>query len=327
MGGMLGLFWFSIFEPHAKARIIIVSVVWLVLMGGSLQTLKAQAHHDKTLSRRLLMGLFAGVMLFTVLRAVYYGQVDMAPDFNVMDNSNWMNLTTAMLEVVLPIVGTTSFVLMCSERMRRQPGQAPATDSQRRNETETLSYIGHDLRAPLATIVGYTRLLSRTGTPEQARHIRAIERSASYQLTLIDEILEYAKHELKPLEIHSEPVRIAALLDDLIQQADSLSRQQNNQFEFEAGTPLPALVSTDPRRVQQILLNLISNAAKFTRNGLIRLTVGVSTNDGAASLVFAVTDSGEGIDPKSRGRFSRHSSRSRSGREARGWGFILPSAL
>ena len=286
----LCLFWYTAFDPQTKIRIMIVSVAWLILMGGSVKTLQAHSARSKVLSHRILMALFIGMMLFTALRAMYYGQIDMESNFNVVDNSSWMNLTTAMLEVVLPIIGTTAFMLMCSERIRQQ-------SQTNQHKTETLSYIGHDLRAPLATIVGYTRLLRKTGTPEQTQHIRAIERSANYQLTLIDEILEYAKHELKPLDIRVEAVPLATLLDDIAQQANSLSRQQKNRFEFQAMTPLPALVSTDARRLQQILLNLISNAAKFTRNGLIRLTVSASTNGNTTALAFAVTDSGAGIDP------------------------------
>jgi hypothetical protein len=86
------------------------------------------------------------------------------------------------------------------------------------------------------------------------------------------------------------------LLDDVIQQAVSLSLQQNNRFEFDAVTPLPVRVSTDPARLQQVLLNLLSNAAKFTRSGVVRLTVGTHQSNGRDALEFAVIDTGTGID-------------------------------
>ena len=296
IGGMLAVAWFAIIDPQAKVRIMIVTVVWLALMWASVKILRAQKDVDKTLSRQVLMSVFVGVMLFTAVRAIYYSQVDLEPTFSVVDNSRWMNLITAMLEVILPIIGTTAFALMCAQRTHEQ--SEPAAHS-----ADTLSYIGHDLRAPLATIVGYAQLLSESGTPEQARHIRAIERSANYQLTLIDEILEYATQgKTHPFDIQAVPVSLGPLLEDVIQHAVSLSRRQRNQFEFDAGTPLPARVSTDPARLQQILLNLISNAAKFTRNGVIRLTVRTNIRDGRGHLVFAVTDTGSGIDPQAQSK-------------------------
>jgi signal transduction histidine kinase len=163
-------------------------------------------------------------------------------------------------------------------------------------KTETLGYIGHDLRAPLATIVGYTRLLSAAQTSGQAPYIRAIEHSAQYQLSLIDELLEYATHELKPLELAPSAVPMTTLLEDISQYATALSAQHNNLFACHIPTALPATVFLDGRRLQQILLNLLSNAAKYTKNGTIQLSVDAHDSDKGWALRFSVADSGIGID-------------------------------
>lgn len=164
-----------------------------------------------------------------------------------------------------------------------------------RRKTETLSYIGHDLRAPLATIVGHARMLSGKGGTQLQEHIRAIERSADFQLSLIDEILDYSKHALKPLDVQLRPTGLKELLDDVLRQARDLSQQQGNRFECAALTPLPAWVQSDGKRLQQTLLNLISNAAKFTRRGTIRLTVDADLTAAAGALTFCISDSGRGI--------------------------------
>lgn len=169
-------------------------------------------------------------------------------------------------------------------------------EEKNRQKTETLGYIGHDLRAPAATIVGYTRLLGGTMAAEQDRNVRAIERSAQYQLKLIDELLEYAKSELKPLELRPAPTDMAQTLDDILQYALSLCSQQNNQFQIETENPIPANAVLDNQRLQQVLLNLISNAAKFTRNGYIRLAVRADPDQSGWLLTFAVSDTGRGID-------------------------------
>ena len=294
--GTLGVAIFSGLFPMPKVRIVIATLVWIFILSGSIVTLKRHAREDSSSARLVLMALYAIVVAFCILRAIYFGLSALAPNFDVTDNTNLMNRLTPLVTVMMPVIGSSMFMLMCHERGRQLA--SAAAEASGKHGAETLSYIGHDLRAPLATIVGYTRLLRQTGTPEQAEHLRAIERSASYQLTLIDEILEFATHELRPLDIQRAPVELAGLLEDVAQQAYILGLQQGNRFELQAQNELPALVSTDTRRLQQVLLNLISNAAKFTRGGLISLTVRARPAEGATVLEFAVSDSGQGIDPQ-----------------------------
>ncbi len=168
-------------------------------------------------------------------------------------------------------------------------------DAKNRQKSEMLGYISHDLRAPLATIVGYARRLGRTLPPEQSTYVQAIERSANYQLTLIDDLLEYAKGEIQPLQLAPAPVEFSALMEDIAQYAHALSAQQSNVFILHAETPLPTHISIDSRRLQQVLLNLLSNAAKFTRQGSIRLSVGAHRLERSWRLHFDVADSGIGI--------------------------------
>lgn len=170
-----------------------------------------------------------------------------------------------------------------------------------REQTRTMAYVGHDLRAPLTTILGYTRSLYDL-VPGHQRQVRAIARSAQYQLALIDELLEYAKGELHSLAVEPEPVRLAALLDDIAQYAAALATQQDNRFLFEPGPDLPDVVMLDARRLQQVLLNLLSNAAKFTRGGEIRLLVSAEPAAPGWRLQFAVTDTGVGIGDEAQSR-------------------------
>lgn len=171
-------------------------------------------------------------------------------------------------------------------------------DEKNRRQSEMLSYIGHDLRAPLATIAGYVRLLRNTETPEQAPHVQAIERSVNYQLVLIDQLLECAKTEL-PLAIRPMQVPVNDFLDEVAGYAIALSTQQNNVFKASADSALPSVLSLDETRLKQVLLNLLSNAAKFTRDGVIRLSVEASITGKRCALEFSVSDSGIGIAPQS----------------------------
>ncbi|GAA5236697.1 histidine kinase [Verticiella sediminum] len=190
------------------------------------------------------------------------------------------------------------------ERLRREVAQRTTelndalkyAEAQNRQKVETLGYITHDLRAPLATISGYTRLLAATQTPDQEPHIQAIERSVGYQMAMIDELLEYARGELAPLEVHSGAVELSKLLEEVAGFGATLGARQGNRLVYEPPPVLPRLVRLDGRRLQQVLLNLLSNAAKFTHRGTITLKLNASPAENAWRLDFSVADTGIGID-------------------------------
>lgn len=166
-----------------------------------------------------------------------------------------------------------------------------------RQQTQIVGYVSHDLRAPLATVAGYLQLLEQTARRDQRPHLDAIGRSVDYQLTLIDEILAYTTAELKPLSLRPVPTPLAAYLDEITQHATVLSHQQGNRFVLHTPNRLPKTVWLDGHRLRQVLLNLLSNAAKFTRAGAIRLDIRAVKRENDWQLNFIVSDSGIGMDP------------------------------
>ena len=165
-----------------------------------------------------------------------------------------------------------------------------------RQKVEVLGYISHDLRAPLATISGYSALLLADAPENQHKLVSTIQRSVKYQLGLIDELLEYAKSELQPLAIQPATTDLHRLLDDIHEYATALCAQQNNRFCYQPAARMPRQISVDGKRLQQVLLNLLANAAKFTRDGVVTLSVTAQPKGDACALHFAVSDTGIGID-------------------------------
>lgn len=163
-------------------------------------------------------------------------------------------------------------------------------------KVEVLSYIGHDLRAPLTTISGYSQLLLADAPEKQHKLLQTIQRSVKYQLDLIDELLEYTKAELQPLAVRPSATDLPLLLGDIAEYAIALCSLQSNRFRYQAPDRMPRQISLDGKRLQQVLLNLLSNAAKFTRDGVVTLSVTAKPEDGACALRFAVSDTGIGID-------------------------------
>lgn len=171
-------------------------------------------------------------------------------------------------------------------------------DAQEKNrqKVETLGFVSHDLRAPLATIASYAKLLQERADSKQASLILAIERSVSYQLGLIDELVGYATSELRPLDISPAATDLPALLNDIAEYSIALCAQLNNRFFYQPLTSLPSRLTLDGRRLQQVLLNLLSNASKFTRDGVVMMTVRARVRDGRWHLGFEVADTGIGIE-------------------------------
>jgi signal transduction histidine kinase len=166
-----------------------------------------------------------------------------------------------------------------------------------RDERKTLilGYIGHDMRAPLATIAGYTRLLRQEATPSQLAYIDVIDRSVGYQFSLIEELLAYTRAELEPFAITPEPTRLPELLEELARFGIALCTHNQNSFQYLPPPTLPSVVWTDAKRLRQAALNLLGNAAKFTRQGTVRLEVRVQQEPAGAHLCLDVHNDGPHI--------------------------------
>jgi diguanylate cyclase (GGDEF)-like protein len=128
LAGTAGVFWFIAVSPNLLARVLIVSLAWLAIFAGCIGTLRSPEQRDRALSRRVLGGMFVADAVFVVLRAGFFlfgGGKHLA---NVVDGASWINAATPMMIAVLPVIGTTAFLLMCSERIRRQWERAASTD-------------------------------------------------------------------------------------------------------------------------------------------------------------------------------------------------------
>uniref|UniRef100_UPI0039F07CC3 ATP-binding protein n=1 Tax=Bordetella sputigena TaxID=1416810 RepID=UPI0039F07CC3 len=159
-----------------------------------------------------------------------------------------------------------------------------------------LSYVGHDLRAPLAIISGYVRLLRQAAAPTQHAYLDVIERSVGHQFSLIEEVLAYGKLELEPFAVQPEEVDLPLLLEELAHFGIALCIHQRNSFEYVPAPTLPALVLVDAKRVRQAVLNLLGNAAKFTTSGTVKFEAQVRRTEGRqAELRLSVFNDGPHI--------------------------------
>ncbi|GGA02671.1 two-component regulator propeller domain-containing protein [Dyella caseinilytica] len=185
-----------------------------------------------------------------------------------------------------------------------------------------LARISHDLRSPLSGIIDSVRRWR--GGDTQRDYPGLIESSVRQQLDLIDELLEFSRDELADFELVESPGYLHAFLQGLVEHAALHAEKHRNRFEYRYAENLPALVKLDFRRLRQVLMNLIGNAAKFTNDGYIVFTVTATPlQQGNVQLHFMVEDSGIGIEPSDREHLSLPFARGSNAAPYNGYGLGL----
>ena len=173
------------------------------------------------------------------------------------------------------------------------------TKTLERNKTEFLSIISHELRTPLNAIIGFTgTLLMRLPGPltgDQEKHLRTVQRSAKHLLSLINDLLDVAKIEAGKRELQIGATSCQAIVESVAESQRPAANAKGLDFSVLL-PPQDLLAHTDTRAVTQILLNLTSNAIKFTERGRVEMRLArVTDEQGREIIEFAVTDTGIGI--------------------------------
>ncbi|EGJ1942196.1 aerobic respiration two-component sensor histidine kinase ArcB [Escherichia coli] len=185
--------------------------------------------------------------------------------------------------------GLMGFGRDITERKRYQDALERAS----RDKTTFISTISHELRTPLNGIVGLSRILLDTElTAEQEKYLKTIHVSAVTLGNIFNDIIDMDKMERRKVQLDNQPVDFTSFLADLENLSALQAQQKGLRFNLEPTLPLPHQVITDGTRLRQILWNLISNAVKFTQQGLVTVRVRYDEGD---MLHFEVEDSGIGI--------------------------------
>src|SRR5215510_1096461 len=142
------------------------------------------------------------------------------------------------------------------------------------NKSQFLSNMSHELRTPLNAIIGLTDMMvanaARFGTEKAQEPLKRVHNAGTHLLGLINQVLDLSKIEAGKLELSPEPVPLATLIDQVVGTARHLAEQNKNRLSVDAQDNLGTL-TVDPMRLRQILLNLLSNACKFTKDGQVTL--------------------------------------------------------
>ena len=162
-----------------------------------------------------------------------------------------------------------------------------------------LSNMSHEIRTPMNAIIGFTKVVLRTDlSVKQKEYLQAIKTSGDALIVLINDILDLAKVDAGKMTFVNSPFKMAASIKSMLHLFETKIQEKNLELITEYDHNIPEVLVGDPVRLHQIILNLVSNAVKFTSRGRITVSVQMLSEDPEkATIEFAVSDTGIGISP------------------------------
>ncbi len=171
------------------------------------------------------------------------------------------------------------------------------TEKLLRAKSEFLSHMSHEIRTPMNSILGLTDMLLEDVTESKSYDkLQSIKYAADVLLVIIDDVLDIASIEEGKIGIHIEQSNLGRMFRELENNLAFKAKSKNIRLEFALASDLPKMIQTDQTRLFQVLMNLVSNAIKFTKKGHVKLSCHVLKRDEKSiQLRFKVTDTGIGI--------------------------------
>lgn len=279
--------------------------LWLMMVPVTLR----QSHYGQ---KSLLLLLGIAWLNKVVFMLIYIFNIDYNAEFDVSHVVVDALVVLGLLWVYARQRANNEKVLECriQERDRQEKARLEQTVAQRTEQlsqalqeardadaakTEFLGRVTHDLKSPLNSILGYTQFLKQRD--DKARQMSdIIQGSARHMLTLVNRLIDYA-HDVNIVESHPEPLHLPTFFQALEYEAHILAKHQDNVFQMRLAEDCGVTILADETVLREVLINLIDNACKYTKKGIISLGVswGQASQGEKMMLKLEISDTGAGI--------------------------------
>ncbi|NND61461.1 MAG: response regulator [Gammaproteobacteria bacterium] len=241
----------------------------------------------------------------------------------------WLMLPSAAATVIT-IASMVLVGLGWPSPATRQPdSNASAPQQPLSGEAILLGDLSHELRTPMSAMLGYVDLLAETPLgPRQRSYVDALEAAGNSLVDIIDDILDVSELEAGATSVHEQPFAIRDCLDGVTQMLAPSAYEKRLDFYCIVEPDVPEQLIGDPLRVRQVLVNLVSNAIKYTEHGHVRVTLEVTDKgDQRVCLQISVDDTGIGIDEELQSRLFTPFTRASRDSEGTGLGLSITRRL
>ncbi|MDH3997841.1 MAG: transporter substrate-binding domain-containing protein, partial [Desulfuromonadales bacterium] len=268
-------------------------------------------------------------------------------------NSRWTSVTyehaidySLLWRIVVAALIVVALVLYWNGRLKREISERKraeeAAETANQAKSDFLANMSHELRTPLNAILGFAQIMERNpNISSEKENLRIIQRSGNHLLTLINQVLDLSKIEAGHITFEQHNFDLSHMLDDLESMLSFKADKQHLTLQFDCAPEVPRFIRTDEVKLRQVLINLLTNAIKFTREGSIVLRVSLRDHDDSEKvgqnheslsspdnnvIQFEIKDTGSGIAPEEMGVLFEAFKQTASGRgtqEGTGLGLLI----
>ncbi len=238
---------------------------------------------------------FASVVMACVVHFYYADVSDRLAEPVLKDYI--VSYTGDILACVIIVVMVAYELRLQKETARKTYEQAVEIEELNRAQNRFFSSMSHEIRTPINTIIGMNEMILREDiSDEVADDARNIQNASKILLSLINDILDMSKIESGRMDIVSVPYDVGGMMSDIVNMIWIKANEKGLKFSVDIDPSMPAQLYCDEVRIKQILINLLNNAVKYTREGSVSLSVHCRKTEGGKVLVtYTVDDTGMGI--------------------------------
>ena len=258
-------------------------IIWAISLMVKFRTIKEKKYYPIIL------------MVISVITVVIIQNIN--PELLLISSAGSFVIFLMYFTIENPDMKLNKQLISANEELAVAKDQAEQANSYK---TDFLSSMSHEIRTPLNAIVGLSQALASDNkiSEDAKKDVADIITASNILLDIVNGILDISKIEANKLEIINHPYKTQKMLDDLLTIAKARMDDKTLDFRVSFDPAIPEILFGDQGRIKQVLLNLLTNAIKYTKEGYIEFKVSAVAKDGICRLIISIEDSGSGVKPE-----------------------------